>query len=568
MNYQLQLINTVAGVGCFAAMPTGRLSLNDMLGHQHAQPMDEFMHRQLVQKLGEMPYRRLERMVRESAAGGWREDPVLAALLVEACHTHARLAGLRPLVHALDPAGLAPYSPSVLLRSLALADQPAHNAVMTALRACVLDLAPAPSRAELPAPPPGIARGAIPTGPTATEMRARLKNNGLLPPPAPRCPVVETIQMAGRRLTDAGVFASGETMHRASLSPIALLRHWSVDIAIRHGRHSNTLFGLQTCYGRGLDGDSARASCLMECAERFSAYASMDARGVCNRRTAMPLVTGSAAGLAGRGALDPAALRLEVPYQGQTLHWVPAKAATRADGPEAGRPRPALVPAQMVFLFCNLDEPELFSALSSTGLASGNTLAEAQVAGLYEVLERDAAAVTPFDPARCFRPASDDFTLSAMLSGYEQAGVHVWLQDCTTEFGVPCYKSIVLGPDGSVTQGAGCGLDGHRAALSAITETPWPFPGAASGPAPANLPLRRLESLPDCSTGSAEGDAMVLEQTLLAHGYTPFTVDLTRGDLEIPVVRMVVPGLEIQADFDRYSRCSPRLWANVTRLAG
>ncbi|MGE4553840.1 MAG: YcaO-like family protein [Desulfovibrionaceae bacterium] len=568
MNYQLQLLNTIAGVGCFAAMPTGSLSLNDMLAHQHARPMDEFMRRQLVQKLGEMPHRKVERMVRECVAEGGRKDPVLAALLYEACHTHMRLTGLRPLLAPLDPAELAAHSPGVLLRSLALPDQAAHRAATAALRPCVLDLAPVPARADLPEPPPGVAEANPAPGPAAAEVRARLARAGLLPPPAPRRPALETIRRAGARLEAAEAFASGEAMHRASLSPTALLRHWSVDVTVRHGRHANTLFGLQTCYGRGLDLLAARASCLMECAERFSSYAAVDANGVRHRAAPMPLEPGSFADLAGRGALDPAALRLEVPYLGQTLHWVRAEAATACDGPGAGRPRPALVPAQLAFLFLNLDEPELFSALGSTGLASGNTLAEARVSGLCEVLERDAAAVTPFDPARCFRLTADDFALAALLGGYEQAGVQVWFQDCTTEFGVPCYKSIVLGPDGDVNQGMGCGLDGRRAVLSALTETAWPFPGPASGPAPADLPVRRLEDLPDACTGSAEGDGLVLDQTLLAHGYTPYTVDLTRADLEIPVVRMVVPGLEIVADFDRYSRLSPRLWANVARLAG
>ena len=43
-------------------------------------------------------------------------------------------------------------------------------------------------------------------------------------------------------------------------------------------------------------------------------------------------------------------------------------------------------------------------------------------------------------------------------------------------------------------------------------------------------------------------------------GHVPVYVDLTRDDLEIPVVRAVVPGLELTADFDVFSRPSVRLF--------
>ncbi|MDO9631727.1 MAG: YcaO-like family protein, partial [Humidesulfovibrio sp.] len=76
------------------------------------------------------------------------------------------------------------------------------------------------------------------------------------------------------------------------------------------------------------------------------------------------------------------------------------------------------------------------------------------------------------------------------------------------------------------------------------------------------------EDLPDYSTGSAEGDLLVLEQVLVENGYPPCYVELTRADLGIPAVRAMVPGLEWVADFDRFSRLSPRLYANYLRQFG
>jgi ribosomal protein S12 methylthiotransferase accessory factor YcaO len=325
-----------------------------------------------------------------------------------------------------------------------------------------------------------------------------------------------------------------------------------------------TLSGMQTSYGRGLDMAAARASYSMEVAERVSSYASVGVRGVAGLARPCPLThaTLEEARAGGGNPLDLGRVRLEAPYAGQRLYWMPAEQRT-AEGL-----RESLVPFQFVYLFANLDEQSLFSALGSTGLASGNEMEEAKVHALCEVIERDAEAVTPFDLSRCFRLEADDERVAKLLRDYEDNRMHVWFMDCTPEFGVPCYKAVVTGSRGDVNKGMGAGLCGARAAVSAMTEIPYPFPGPATAPAPEGLPLRRLEDLPDHSTGSAEGDLLVLEQTLLANGWPIHYADLTRADLGIPAVRALVPGLEWVSDFDRFSRLSPRLYANFLRASG
>jgi len=52
--------------------------------------------------------------------------------------------------------------------------------------------------------------------------------------------------------------------------------------------------------------------------------------------------------------------------------------------------------------------------------------------------------------------------------------------------------------DGALVKATGASLSGLRAALSALTETPFPFPGTeASAPGPDGLPVRMLEDLPE-----------------------------------------------------------------------
>jgi len=559
MRYELRLMDTLSGVGCFAAHPGPNLSYSEMLEHLRAFPLDDFMHQHMLFKMGEHRTKKFEKLIEEVQQDGKCTDPVLAALLIESCLGHERYAHLLPRLSGLDLLEISRHTPAVHIRSYLLADQPLHNAWTMRMQANIVAHEPLAAPAEIGLAAP-YATETLPGAPKTTAAEARTRLAAQLPPVKPRRPAPETSAHALEKLNEKNVFVGKEMRHKASLSPIALLRMWLVDITVTSGRMQYSLKGMQTSYGRGLNIDGARASYLMEVAERVSSYASIGRRGVMGLARDCPLTFGSYAEVsATQHAMDPARVRTEVPYTGQQLYWMPAEERFE------GGLRPILVPVQFVYLFCNLEEQSLFSALGSTGLASGNDLNEAKVHALGEVIERDAEAVTPFDLSRCFRLTARDEDVAKLLRDYEEANLNVWFMDCTPEFGVPCYKAIVIGRQGDVNKGMGAHLSGPRAAISAMTEIPYPFPGPATQAIPEGLPVRVLEDLPDYSTGSAEGDLIVLEDILVGNGYLPSYVDLTRKDLGIPVVRAVVPGLEWVADFDRFSRLSPRLYANYLR---
>jgi ribosomal protein S12 methylthiotransferase accessory factor YcaO len=553
MRYKLQMMNTDFGVGMFAALPDVNLSHNEMMDHLREHPFDDYMHEFVLQGFKEFRPRKLEKMIKDAMRDRGKSDPVGTTIMFEACICHQRLNRLLALFDGLDPRDLLDFTPAIHIRSRLLEDQPLHHEWTRIFKRNIFTLAPLPAPADAPEP---LFRDEELTAPgpvSAAEVRAEL--DGALPPPLSRRPLKDTIETALPALGKADAFMGPPMEHRASLSPIARLRHWSVKTRTVNGNLSNSLQGLQTCYGRGLTNERADASYAMEMVERFSSYASFGPKGVLGYARDYPLTLAAHDDL-DVPAVNPGDIRLEVPYTGQKLHWL------EGHGP-AGEP--VMVPAQFVFLFCNLDEPSLFSALGSTGLASGNTLFEAKAAALTEVIERDSDATQLFDLARCFRVESSDPEIGPLLEKYREDGIDVWFMDMTTELGVPCYKSVVLGRHGDVNKGGGCSLSGKSALISAMTETAYPYPGPQSGPAPEGLPVRRLEELPDLSTGSAEGDVMVLERTLAANGYRPAYVDLTRRDLNIPVVRAMVPGLELISDFDQYSRVSPRLYRNYLR---
>lgn len=557
MRYELKLMDTLSGTGCFAAFPGPNLSFMEVLEHLEAHPYDEFMHRHMLDMLGKHRTRKIQKLITEIKGDPGKK--VLAALIYEAVLTHPRLESLRAGMEAdFDPVELKQYSPALHLRSHLLEDQPLHNS-WTSLFADNMEMheaLPAPEEAGLtqlysPEELPGK------DFTDAAAVRASLEAEDKLPPIKERAPIEEVTANANRKLEAIGVFMGPQMRQKGCLSPFAVLRHWMVDNSTSNGSLSNSLRAIQTSYGRGFSFEQACVSCSMEVAERVSSYASIGRPGVLGRCTDQPVVKGTYEEISTQGeALNPDLLSLEAPYEGQPLWWMPAD---KFDGEKHVQAR---IPVQHVFLFCNLDEQNLFSGLNSTGLASGSTVAEARLSGLLEVLERDSDSTIPFDKNRCFTIETEAPEVQKHLEALKASGINIWFQDMTSEFGIPCYRAFAVGRQGDINKGGGCSLSGRKALLSALTEVPYPFPGPPTSAIPEGLPVRKLEELPELSTGSAEGDVSVIEGTLAANGFHPYYADLTRKDLEIPVTRAIVPGLEIVADLDKFSRISKRLYRN------
>lgn len=570
LHYAYRHTVTEATTGYFSCEPDPELSFDEALARLEAAPMDEFLHRVLLRHLGARPLAELQGMAEQAG-----ESAVLEALLLECAVVNADLSALRDafaqdaVQHCLNATPL-PY-----LRWSQLPDRELHTAWSAFFAANITGhhKLPHPEEEELPLlyTLEEAERASVVAGDAddvvgealLAQIHAEMQRT-----PAPawqRPPAQQTALRALELLVENGIIAGVEMRHEASLSPIALLRKWQLDVAVRCGKLNYTLRGEATTYGRGLSLADARASYSMEMVERASAYATVDGgAGQCAVKgltRATPLFHGSREALLaeGHGVLDPDLLSLEVPYAGQPLYWMEAE--------EAGTGRCVLVPAQSVYLFCNLDEAALCMSPGSTGLASGNSLAEAKVAALTEIVERDAEATVPYDRNRCFTLRSRDARLQSLLDDYAARGMHVQFLDLTSEWGVPCYQAFVMGLRGEIFRATGAGLSGERAALSALTEVPYPYPGGApSGPALRGLPERILEDLPDYRLESPTRHVQLLEAVLARRGRRPLYVELTREDLEFPVVRAFIPGLELTPELDGFSRIRPRLFRNYLRL--
>lgn len=572
---------TQATTGYFSCVPPADLGFEAALERLEAAPMDDFLHQHILRLLSAEKTEELVRLAAScyDASLNVFSRPVLAALLLECATLLPPHAEACAEFSADAAVRLAPSSPALYLRAISQPDVEASAAWSELFRSNICDhhALPRPDEAGIS---PLFSQQEVEA--TALDMEAKAgslaKHHARLSAnPAvawQRPPAQETFLQALDVLMESGTVDGPEMRHEASLSPIALLRSWQVDIEVCSGVVKHHLHGKATAYGRGMSLAAARASYAMEIVERASTYVSVgpaedggkgEAGQVLHRKHPMPLFKErfSALQQQGRAALDPNVLPIEAPYMDAPLHWI---GAVNTEGNEV------LVPAQAVFLFCNLDESALFLAGGSTGLASGNTLDEARQAALTEIFERDAEATTPFSRSRCFILKSRDARMQSLLDDYAACGINVQFQDITTEFGLPVYQCFVMGRDGSVARATGANLNGSRAVLAALTETPWPYSTAqttrpqSSGPGLAGLQVRFLEDLPDYSLPSPADNCRLLEAVLCDHGRGPLYVDISRKDFDLPVVRAIVPGLALTGEWDRFSRPGKRLFARYASL--
>jgi ribosomal protein S12 methylthiotransferase accessory factor len=323
---------------------------------------------------------------------------------------------------------------------------------------------------------------------------------------------------------------------------------------------------LSVSQGKGLDLDSAKVSAAMESIEGYHA-----------ERVTGPLHLASYDELRERHAVaDPLKLPLSSGRPFQTtlpLLWI-------AGDDWIGREE-VWVPFQLVHsAYTTRMRWDLVGfAASSTGLASGNHLLEAVSHALCEVVERDASARFAVRTAEekegrrvDLRTVHDPDCL-AVLERYERAGVDVAVWNITSHVGVAAFECLIVERSDdphrflSSGMGMGCHPARHVALLRALTEAAQSRltiiagsrddlgrPNYAAWQHPDRIARWRKDaadrgcvpfaSAPSFESESFEQDvARLLEAVTRAGCDRVIVVDLTRPDIGVPVVRVLVPGL-------------------------
>jgi ribosomal protein S12 methylthiotransferase accessory factor len=212
---------------------------------------------------------------------------------------------------------------------------------------------------------------------------------------------------------------------------------------------------------------------------------------------------------------------------------------------------------------------------SSNGLASGNHPLEAVLAGLLEVIERDAVTCHTILNQASPRPviawdALPDGPLGELLSRLEQKGVSVFLHDYTSDLGIPVVKAFVVDdqfPELGIYHGHAAALRTYDACMKALLEAIQGravYIAGSRDDMPREVFSRRrdrrsvralaarLSAAPkrpvvcqDLATDTLEGDIGVLLQNLRRnHIRQIIVVNLTQPVWPIHVVKIIVPGLE------------------------
>jgi YcaO-like protein with predicted kinase domain len=227
---------------------------------------------------------------------------------------------------------------------------------------------------------------------------------------------------------------------------------------------------LSTSQGKGLTRELADISAIMESIETFHA-----------ERVPPSSLRGTVAELAaaGRRFLAPAALtrllHMDFGADAETIDWLELR---RLDGEPVWVPR--------VFISMDhtraRDEIATWSLVTSTnGLASGNTLEEALLHGLYELIERHAFYEHRYrftDAERLDRRVVIDSLrgvphLAELLARLDRARLQLSLRSIHGALGVPAFTAMVISSDPlDLVPGVGCGAHylPEVAASRAITE--------------------------------------------------------------------------------------------------
>jgi YcaO-like protein with predicted kinase domain len=242
------------------------------------------------------------------------------------------------------------------------------------------------------------------------------------------------------------------------------------------------------------------------------------------------------------------------------------------------------VPYEMVHADATLPwMPGSMSFLASTnGLASGNTLAEAVLHAVCEVVERDALALWERCGSRRQAATRIDLTTATdplvldVLERYRNAKIATMAWDLTSDVKVPVVQVIIFDPSSDAVLrplpaafGSGCHPDRTVALLRALTEaaqsrltviagsrddfgrrryreTQHPEALAyhrrlaQSDPGPASV-----ENLPTWSGATVDDDIAYVLDRLRAMGVPQVLfIDLSLEGVAVSVARVIVPGLE------------------------
>jgi len=313
--------------------------------------------------------------------------------------------------------------------------------------------------------------------------------------------------------------------------------------------------------GKGLTGDQARVSVLMEAIERYSAEIKEEDRAKFRFES---YKEGNSENKVEPSSLILSALSKVTPDS--KIEW--------CEGYDLMVEDEVLLPANAVYHpYTTTRGGRLFMS-DSNGIASGNNLEEAIFHGMMEVIERDALSYAEIkkDAGKRIAIEEDDGLIYELKERFNSQGIETHFWYIPTDVGFPTVVLALDSPEKDanlLVYGAGTHSDPRIAAIRAITEAAQSrlmrIVKGGSGITPVDYETVkrmnrhwfeakdgdkdavRLSELPYLATDTIDGDIKIALERLRAIEKRVLVVDLTREEIGIPVVRVVIPGFEVYA---------------------
>jgi ribosomal protein S12 methylthiotransferase accessory factor len=253
------------------------------------------------------------------------------------------------------------------------------------------------------------------------------------------------------------------------------------------------------------------------------------------------------------------------------MDWVPLWSLSRKET--------RYLPAALCY-FAHPDvERHFYCTGEANGCAAGNVIEEAILEAFLELVERDSAAIWWYN--RVPRPAVDlvdvaDPYLARLRRWYARQGRELWALDLTSDLGIPvvaCVSRRMDSPTEDLLVGLGAHLDPSTALRRAVTEVnqflpavsrrsadgstlySWPDEAAVRfwtaetlatqpqlAPAPG-LPIRSLAQFPPWPHADLLDELGACLRVARRLDLEVMVLDQSRADIDLSVVRVVVPGL-------------------------
>jgi len=317
---------------------------------------------------------------------------------------------------------------------------------------------------------------------------------------------------------------------------------------------------VQSCLGKGVTHIQSQASALCEAVERFSAQyqgneplysaksSELDKRH-CNFQQLVPYSPAQFSKFTDVEHPDSQLKQAAIPYTDEAVHWIPTWSLTKDEQ--------VYVPLVSCFANTPFDD-DRFGRWHSNGCAAGNTLEEAILQGMFELIERDATAIWWYNkiPRPSFDLSRLDPDYFAPLHESLSDKHEYWVLDLTVDTAIPVMVGIGKHKEtGGFIFGFGCHLQPELAAQRALTELCQLIPIRDQNGAPFDFdaieegaylyPASGAKSVETDITASLDikEDILALTKRLDDLGLEVLALNYSREPLPIKTAKIFIPGL-------------------------